>query len=264
MRVRKRSILSAPDDQHRQSAGAQLLIARKVALQGRVTKGRQDCALRTVDAQLSFEGFVMPMGSCTKACTRSDSTARARGALRFYGSSKRGGTSSKTTSAMRLTQANQRRGGTPLWDEEGRLVFDSGDQIERPIADRLPEDFNSTSDENNSFDDRSDDKGPEPEVVTVGEAFGTNYAFLGLERVGGIVVIDLSRPEMPAFVQYINNRNFAGDPTLGTAGDLAPEGMHWIGEQESPIQSPLLVVTNEVSGTTTLYGAQLVPESAGE
>ena len=69
------------------------------------------------------------------------------------------------------------------------------------------------------------------------------------------MVLDVSEPWTPSFVQYINNRDFAGDPKSGTAGDLAPEGMYWIKRKYSPIKNPLLVVTNEASGTTTIYKA---------
>ncbi len=113
--------------------------------------------------------------------------------------------------------------------------------------------FDSTNDENGSFDDRSDDKGPEPEGVTVGKVGGRHYAFIGLERIGGIMVYDVSNPVAPRFVQYINNRDFSGDAKLGTAGDLGPEGIVFIDGASSPTRKPLLVVANEVSGTTTIY-----------
>jgi hypothetical protein len=67
------------------------------------------------------------------------------------------------------------------------------------------------------------------------------------------MVWDVRNPFGPRFVRYLNNRNFAGDPEAGTAGDLGPEGLHFIPKGESPIRAPLLVVTNEISGTTTLY-----------
>ena len=67
------------------------------------------------------------------------------------------------------------------------------------------------------------------------------------------MVYDISHPIAPQFVQYINNRIFSGDAEAGTAGDLAPEGILFIDRKSSPIGKPLLVVTNEVSGTTTVY-----------
>jgi hypothetical protein len=55
------------------------------------------------------------------------------------------------------------------------------------------------------------------------------------------------------FVHYINNRNFSGNPALGTAGDLGSEGIFVIPGDRSPTRGPLLVVASEVSGTTTIY-----------
>lgn len=140
-----------------------------------------------------------------------------------------------------------------IWDSAGKLVFDSGDDFERITANLLPDNFNSNNDKNNSFDSRSDDRGPEPEAITVGAYLGRKYAFIGLERIGGIMVYDVSNPSNPVFVEYVNNRDFSGDPESGTAGDLAPEGLLFIPLDKSPIGTPLLIVSNEVSGTTTIY-----------
>lgn len=137
-------------------------------------------------------------------------------------------------------------------DSSGRLVWDSGDQIEKITAEINPEFFNSNH-EVNKFDDRSDDKGPEPENVAVGEISGRSYAFVGLERVGGIMVFDVTNPKAPEFVQYQNNRDFTQAPETLGAGDLGPEGVLFISKKDSPNRKPLLVVSNEVSGTTTVY-----------
>lgn len=138
-----------------------------------------------------------------------------------------------------------------IWDAFGNLVWDSNEFFEMKTAEVLPDFFNS-SDGNDSFDSRSDDKGPEPEGVITGEVAGTTYAFIGLERIGGIMVFDLTDPTVPLFVQYINNRDFhAGDEF---AGDIAPEGLVFISADDSPNGVPLLVVSNEVSGTVTVYG----------
>jgi hypothetical protein len=140
-----------------------------------------------------------------------------------------------------------------VWDAEGKLVADTGAEIETILAERMPDQFNSNSEKNGSADDRSDDKGPEPEGVAVGTVDGKPYAFVGLERVGGIMIHDLSTPAKPRFIDYVNTRDFKGDPKAGTAGDLAPEGLVFISAEDSPIGKPLLVATFEVSGTTTVF-----------
>ncbi len=139
-----------------------------------------------------------------------------------------------------------------IWDTTGNILFDSGDAFERITAQRYPTFFNA-SHTNNTFDDRSDNKGPEPEGVVIGEVAGRTYAFIGLERIGGIMTYDISDPRAPVFVNYTNNRNFAGNIQQFTAGDLGPEGLAFIPARTSPNGRPMLVVGNEVSGTTTLY-----------
>ncbi|MEB3225017.1 MAG: choice-of-anchor I family protein, partial [Synechococcus sp.] len=140
-----------------------------------------------------------------------------------------------------------------IWNSAGELVFDSGKDLEMRTAAVYPDDFNSTNDENGSFDDRSDDKGPEPEGVTVGQIGDRHYAFIGLERVGGVMVYDVTNPVAPSFVTYANARDFAGDAEAGTAGDLGPEGLLFIPATDSPNGENLLVVTNEVSGSTSIF-----------
>jgi hypothetical protein len=147
-----------------------------------------------------------------------------------------------------------------IWTGNGRLVWDSGDQFEQITAQAFPEFFNASND-GNEFDNRSDDKGPEPEGVAVGRAYGRQYAFIGLERIGGVMVYDVSRPASPKFVQYINNRDFTQDVGTIASGDQGPEGLLFIGQKDSPNGKPLLVVANEVSGSTTIYeiNRKLVP-----
>ena len=143
-----------------------------------------------------------------------------------------------------------------IWSADGQQVFDSGSEFERITASRIPDNFNSNNDGNDSMDSRSDDKGPEPEAITVGTINGQTFAFIGLERVGGIMVYDVSNPQNPDFIQYINNRDFsASDSDLesGLGGDLGPEGVAFIDADSSPTGVPLLAVANEVSGTTTIY-----------
>lgn len=156
-----------------------------------------------------------------------------------------------------------------IWNAAGELVFDSGNQLEVLTSMLLPAQFNSTNDDNDSFDNRSDDKGPEPEGVVVGRVRGRQLAFIGLERIGGIMLYDVSDPTAPVYQDYINTRNFSvlacqqlddeGDCVTGAgesnpaAGDLGPEGLVFIPADDSPTGDPLLAVGNEVSGTTSIF-----------
>lgn len=84
-----------------------------------------------------------------------------------------------------------------IWSAHGALVFDSGDALERITAAALPERFNA-SNTNNIRDDRSDDKGPEPEGVTIAKLFGRTYLFVMLERIGGVASSSWAIPARPA------------------------------------------------------------------
>ena len=139
-----------------------------------------------------------------------------------------------------------------IWTADGRLVWDSGDQIENAVRAVLPEDFNSTNDENDSFDTRSDNKGPEPEGVTVGEVGGRRMVYVGLERVGGLVAFDITNPTGPVLVEYVNSRDFTLNPTDGST-DSGPEALTFVPAGDSPSGRPLIVVSNEVSGTVSLW-----------
>ncbi|WP_127560258.1 choice-of-anchor I family protein [Saccharospirillum alexandrii] len=149
-----------------------------------------------------------------------------------------------------------------IFDDIGALVYDSGDLIERITADRFPDYFNTTDNEL-AIDDRSDNKGPEPEALTLGQLGNRTLAFVGLERMGGFMTFDITDPEAVAFVAYTNHRNYDaaaaatedGDLTA-QAGDLAPEGMQFIPASQSPSGVALLLVANEVSGTLSVYQVQ--------
>ncbi len=154
-----------------------------------------------------------------------------------------------------------------IWDAEtGKQVFDSGSDFEVITAQIFGEDFNNDNAEN-SGDDRSDNKGPEPEGVTVGMINGHTYAFIGLERMGGIMVYDVSNPYAPDYVMYTNNRDVSYDidgikdletdaeviAAITEAGDLGPEGLTFVSAEDSPNGYPLVLVANEVSGTVAVY-----------
>ena len=133
---------------------------------------------------------------------------------------------------------------------DGTLVWDRGDAFECITALTNPANFNA-SNSNNTFDNRSDDKGPEPENVVVGRVNGRSLAFIALERIGGVMVYDVSNPNAPVFQQYLTTRVFVGS---NVGPDSGPEGMVFIPAVDSPTGKPLLAVGNEVSGTVNLFG----------
>lgn len=135
-----------------------------------------------------------------------------------------------------------------IWDEVGNQVFDSGDQIAKITAELAPELFNADDGDPAEFDSRSDNKGAEPEAVTVGQVGNRTYAFIGLERAGGgVLVYDVTNPTTPEFLQYIRDD-----------ADIAPEGLTFISADDSPNGQSLLVVTNEESETVAVY--EFIPE----
>ena len=143
-------------------------------------------------------------------------------------------------------------------------VFTSGDDFEALTAQYVPEYFNASND-NAVLDDRSGKKGPEAESVTVGTVDGKTYAFVALERTGGVMVYDVTDPEAITFVNYVNTRDF-GTTVEGseeyedgeldkwvTGGDVAPEGLLFLDAASSPNGEPMLLAACEVSGTVAVY-----------
>lgn len=173
---------------------------------------------------------------------------------------------------------------------DGRMVYDSANDFESIIASKVgsgelaKQAFNANHSNNlagavpgtsnNTFDTRSDDKGPEPEGVVVGRVGDRTYAFVGLERIGGVMIYDITDPAGAFYVDYVNGkaiRDFdqpvctavvssgssAGSCANGVpnpaAGDLGPEGLAFVPAGESPSGKPLVIVGNEISGSTRVY-----------
>ena len=109
-------------------------------------------------------------------------------------------------------------------------VYDSKDDFERITAEYIPDHFNCSND-NIDKDDRSGKKGPEPENVTIGTVNGKTYAFIAIERIGGIMVYDITDPAKAEFVNYINSREFASE----IQGDVSPEGLCFVEKQNGKI-----------------------------
>lgn len=139
-----------------------------------------------------------------------------------------------------------------VWTANVQIAWDSHNQFEVFTQLDRPQAFN-VSNTDNTVDSRSDDKGPEPEAVAIGNVRGRNYAFIGNERTGNIMIYDLTAPYAPQYTGMVWNRNLNAATNTPEAGDLGPEGMIFIREQDSPTGKPLLAVANEISGTTTVW-----------
>lgn len=123
-----------------------------------------------------------------------------------------------------------------VWSATGSLLYDSGNSIATETLTATPSIFNGG-------DDRSDDKGAEPESVEILNLGNERYIlFVGLERNSQIMVYDVTNPLSPQFLSILSH-----------AGDQAPEGLLVIPAKDSPNGKDLLVVSNEVSGTVTIY-----------
>jgi len=136
-----------------------------------------------------------------------------------------------------------------IWDSGLQRVWDSGDEFEQRTA-ALPNVLFNASHDNNTLDGRSAAKGPEPEGVVVGQFATRQIAFIGLERIGGVMVYDVTDPARASYVTYLNTRT-------GAAGDRGPEGLTFIAASQSPNGKPLLIVANEISGSTAVLQIDL-------
>ncbi|HKX86785.1 MAG TPA: choice-of-anchor I family protein [Flavobacterium sp.] len=130
------------------------------------------------------------------------------------------------------------------------LVYDSGDDFETYIATTSPYNslFNADHTTSNTTKTRSRAKGPEPEGLTVAELNGQTFAFITLERTGGVMVYDITNPQDVKFADYKTSRN-----TSAYGGDNGPEGITFIPAVNSPTGKNYIAVANEISGTIALF-----------
>lgn len=126
-----------------------------------------------------------------------------------------------------------------IWSTQGQVMYDSGDDIGRRTFEIAPSLFNNDEGE---ADERSDDKGAEPEAVITLKIDDATLLFVGLERTGGALVYDITNPLAPEFLDWIFRTE-----------DVGPEGLLTISANESPTGEDLLVITNEVSNTVSIY-----------
>ncbi|AZA51818.1 choice-of-anchor I family protein [Chryseobacterium sp. G0201] len=128
-----------------------------------------------------------------------------------------------------------------------QIVYDSGDRFERYIAANYPLIFNADN-EANGAKNRSRAKGPEPEGVALGTINGHTYAFITLERTGGVMVYNITDPNNPTFTDYKHSRS-----TSAYGGDNGPEGITYIAPQNTTTGKGYVIIANEISGTLSMY-----------
>ncbi|CAM9235769.1 unnamed protein product, partial [Laminaria digitata] len=127
----------------------------------------------------------------------------------------------------------------------GDLVWDSGDLMENYIADHengFSEIFNSKGGKK-SFDEYSDDKGPEPEGLAITEIDERIFVFVGLASTGGWMCWDVTNAEAPIFQSYANSYE----------EDVSPESGAIIPAEDSPSGKALLVGAYEASNTLAVF-----------
>ena len=148
-----------------------------------------------------------------------------------------------------------------IWNgTTGSLVYDSGDDIERITSTHSVHStiFNASNSTSPAPKDRSDDKGPEPEGTTTASINGEQYSFIGLERIGGVMIYNVSNPALPSYTGYYNNRSFATNgPDRGT------EGIIYIADSLSPNGNALIILANEISSTLTIYQIETCAQRSG-
>ncbi|MCX8079929.1 MAG: choice-of-anchor I family protein, partial [Bacteroidia bacterium] len=137
-----------------------------------------------------------------------------------------------------------------IWNATtGNLVYDSRNDFERITSKNT---FSVMFNANNTVatkKDRSDDKGPEPEGVAIGKIGNNVYAFIALERIGGVMVYDITNPASPVYITYVNNRNIT---TNGP--DRGAEGVIFIPQSESPNGMHIVIAANEISSSLSIWG----------
>lgn len=148
-----------------------------------------------------------------------------------------------------------------IWNgTTGAQVYDSGDRLERvtsthPVYAPLFNMSNGTG--TGTLKDRSDDKGPEPEGTAVGEINGDPFAFVALERTGGVIMFNVNTPTAPTYTGYYNHRTVTGGPDRGA------EGIIYIPDSLSPNGNAIVITANEISSTLAIFQVTTCAQKAG-
>lgn len=128
-----------------------------------------------------------------------------------------------------------------IWNADGEVVYDSGDNLDQIVAKRFPDAFD---------DKRSDNKGSEPEAVETFTIGDKTYLAVGTERFSVNPIFDISNPEAPVLVTAIDGYS---------KGDISPEHLEFV----TVGGKNYLLSSNEVSSTIGMYELK-APVTVGE
>ena len=106
--------------------------------------------------------------------------------------------------------------------------------------------------------DRSDDKGSEPEGVAVGMVGNTRVAILGLERMTALAVFDITQPRSPVFQEWLQMLPAKATPAKDVK-HWSPEGIVFVSADKSPSGKALIITSYELSGSISIH--QIEPRS---
>ncbi len=140
-----------------------------------------------------------------------------------------------------------------IWDADtGAKVWDSG-SLETLLSTLAPATHNMNSGDPTKWDERSDDKGPEPEALAVAQVGSQIFAFIGLERQNGLLMYDITDPANPTFLSYVNSN---------TDGLISPESLLVIAAGQNPTGKTLLIAGYEGLDDATMSGVGVysIPE----
>lgn len=144
------------------------------------------------------------------------------------------------------------RNGVPIWDS-GKLLEDI--QTSAFGVANINGSHALSADKttvNYTPQDRSDDKGSEPEGVAVGMVGNSRIAILGLERMSALVVFDVSTPREPTFLKWIQMLPTTPTPAA-QATAWSPEGVIFIPADKSPNGKALFITSYELSGSLSIH-----------
>ena len=129
-----------------------------------------------------------------------------------------------------------------IWSPSGALLFDSGDDFAQILAQAAPRFFNAQDGDPAEFDQRSDDRGAEPDSLAVGRVGAKLYAFIGLaEGAGGVMIYNVTDPASPAFAGYQPRALAEAAPAAATEPANGRSELMLVRAKDSPTRAPLLL-----------------------